>query len=238
MVTLEPFGAGSGGGLIAVDATRVYSPNGGAILACPKTGCAGGPTTIAMANAFGLAVSEGYLYFSGLSQSDGVSRLPLAGGGVEQLVPGGVGTSEVLVTGGRVIYTTSNQVRAVPVAGGASTLLYATPDGSGVNSFAASATDLYLGVNTGNLVRIPLGGGQATTLATGQGNMYVAVDGSNLYWGAYGANAQSGSAVRKMPLAGGAVTELIATSPPPDALVIDDTYVYYTSGGKVYAVAK
>ncbi|MGH7439742.1 MAG: hypothetical protein ACRENE_28970 [Polyangiaceae bacterium] len=238
MVTLNPYGGAGTWGLIALDATHVYSANGTSVVSCPKTGCPGA-SGMAIESGFdvwGLTVSSGYVYFSGFKDSDGLSRVAVDGGPVQQLVATGVGTSDVLVAGGNVIYSTGNgRVSTVPIAGGASTLLYATPDGSGVNSFVASATDLYLGVNSGNVLRLPLGGGQPTTIATNQGNPQLAIDDANLYW----TSATGGSSrIRKMALGGTSIADLLTGGAGLWSLAIDDAYVYFTCAGLVCAVPK
>jgi len=239
MVTLNPYGGSGTLGLIALDATSVYSANGSSLVSCPKTGClSGSGTTVESGvDVWGLAVSGGYVYFSGFNDSDGLSRVALGGGPVQRLVASGVGTSNVLVAGDKVIYGTGNgHVSSVPLTGGSPTLLYATPDGSGVNSFVASATDLYLGVNTGNVLRLPLGGGQPTTIATTQGTSQLAIDAANLYWSR---SSGSTSAIRKMALGGTSIVDLITVAPVASlAIAIDDAYVYYNCAGLLCAVAK
>jgi hypothetical protein len=239
MVTLNPYGGAGTFGLIALDATRVYSANGTSLVSCPKSGCLGasGTTVESGTDVWGLTVNGGYVYFSGFNDSDGLSRVAVGGGKVQQLVASGVGTSEVMIAGGNAIYSTGNgRVSSVPVAGGASKLLYATPDGSGVNSFVASATDLYLGVNSGNVLRLPLGGGQPTTIATNQGNPQLAIDDANLYW-----SGSSGgtSVIHKMALGSTSMADLITVAPMASlSIAIDDAYVYYSCAGLVCAVPK
>jgi hypothetical protein len=74
----------------------------------------------------------------------------------------------------------------------------------------------------GELLKMPIGGGVPTVIATYQGSLAaLTTDGTSLYWGG-GANA-----LVKVPLAGGTPFTLGATA--PNAIVVDDTSVYWTT---------
>jgi hypothetical protein len=231
-------------GQFAVDGTNVYSPAvpadiaGGTVIAiCPRTGCAGAGSTLATGDVWGIAVADDFLYFtSGASTSSpGVSRVPVSGGPVTALAPDDSAFS-LVVAGGNVIYATSSfAVKSVPIDGGAPTNFYSAPDQDGVSSLVADSANVYLAVGDGNIVRVPLAGGAPTTIATGQGAESLAIDAEYLYWGA---NSIEGTIIRKMALGGGPVVDLGTASLPANGVAVDATYVYFTSGGNVYAIPK
>ncbi len=248
MIALNPYGQD---GLVAVDGTNVYSPavpagNAGAtvIAICPRTGCADAGSTIATGDVTAIAAADGFIYFTQATSasSPGVARVPVSGGPVTALSPDDSAWGLVLA-GGNIIYATGSfglpsiqMVKSVPIDGGAPTNLYSPPDNAGVNSLVADSANVYLAVNDGNIVRVPLGGGAPTTIATGQeDNVWLAIDPEYLYWGA---NSIEGTIIRKMALGGGPVVDLGTAPLPANGVAVDATYVYFTSGGDVYAIPK
>jgi hypothetical protein len=88
--------------------------------------------------------------------------------------------------------------------------------------------------------RVPLTGGAATTLATLPGDVDIAsshhnlvTDGSYLYW-------QDDTAVRQMPIGGGTITELAATTPqttPTAGVYLLGDRLIYASGNEIRSVS-
>jgi hypothetical protein len=74
------------------------------------------------------------------------------------------------------------------------------------------------------IVRVPRAGGSSVTLARAAPGVPPALDGTNLYWGARGAD---GGSIVQVPLIGGAVTTL-APAVYPQCLTVDETNVYWT----------
>jgi hypothetical protein len=82
-------------------------------------------------------------------------------------------------------------------------------------------------------MKVPLGGGSTTTLASGQtGPGAITMDATSVYWVNYsdGSNSGGGS-VMKMPLGGGTPTVLAAGQFRPNGMAVDATSVYWITEG-------
>jgi hypothetical protein len=117
------------------------------------------------------------------------------------------------------------------VDGGATTFLY-TPEGAdagnGIAALAADANYVYFATTqSGIIARVPVGGGNAVTLASGQGFApAMAVDTTNVYW-----IDNPHQAVRTVPICGGAVTTLATGQPGPGGIAVDANNVYWSNVG-------
>jgi hypothetical protein len=94
-------------------------------------------------------------------------------------------------------------------------------------------------------MKVPLGGGSTTTLASGQSTpMSVAVDAASVYWTNFGTAADNfmDGTVMSAPLDGGTATTLASEQSTPVSIVVDATSVYWLdvvgSGNAVMKVAK
>ena len=99
-------------------------------------------------------------------------------------------------------------------------------------ALALDATNLYF-TSPPYVLKVPLGGGMATTLASHIGSLdgaSVTVDGTNMYF-------TTGRFVGKVPIAGGMVTTLGKTS-SYGAVAVDATSVYWTAASATGAVYK
>ena len=99
---------------------------------------------------------------------------------------------------------------------------------------AVDTTNVYW-TNTGggpagtiiNLVmKVPLGGGLAVTLASGEGALGIAVDATSVYWTDMG-----DFKLMKAPLAGGTPVTLASDLDFPNGIAVDSTSVYWTNSG-------
>jgi hypothetical protein len=91
----------------------------------------------------------------------------------------------------------------------------------------------YPSSNISRIKRVPLAGGSAVTLATSPsfvGMRDIANDGSSLYWA-------DATGLRKMPIGGGAVTTLVASSGIV-SVGLDVSRVYYSLGASIRSIAK
>jgi hypothetical protein len=109
---------------------------------------------------------------------------------------------------------------------------------SGAQWFAINATIVAWTDASGTVKSMPLAGGAATTVASGQVSpSYLAVDSVNAYWITSPGSTTAGGVVQA-PLAGGSVTTLAAAQALPDGLAIDATHVYWIHGGGIGTVSR
>jgi hypothetical protein len=108
-----------------------------------------------------------------------------------------------------------------------------TPENPGVVEIAIDATDVHFRSvwtgtgNTGNVMKIPLEGGTATTHAPDEGWFSpLAVDATRVVWVSNSASA--GSMVRTVPLGGGTPTTIATAGSSPYGVALDDSWVYWT----------
>jgi hypothetical protein len=193
---------------LAVDASYVYWSElmAGTVMKVPLTG--GAPTTVASAapSPWQIALDETDVYWIG----QGVMKAPKVGGAAIELTPSlpmpptaglAVNATNVYFTSGPPAGTSG--VSTVPSQGGTATVLYAdTGFSAPLGPIAIDATRAYWADGSNAVLCVPLSGGAAITLATGQENVVaIAVDETAVYWLVNG-NASTGQgAVMKLPLA-------------------------------------
>lgn len=101
---------------------------------------------------------------------------------------------------------------------------------------AVDSTSVYWTTFTtpGGVLKVPLGGGIPTTLASPVSAGYIAVDSANVYWTS---QVGFGGSVMKVPLGGGATTTLDDNAGfNPFAIAVDSTSVYWVQEGNGPAV--
>jgi hypothetical protein len=221
----------------------------------PDTGPCGaegaGLVTLASAQPLplGLAVDSTSVYWTDAHPSakgpgplDGtVMKVALCGGAPTTLATGDFRGRGVAADATSVYWTNSGgTVMKVPLNGGKTTTLASTfGDANQPAAIAVDATSVYWtnvefgcmgdGGCDSNLMSVPLGGGAATTLLSGQsGGNAIALDTTSVYW-------PTSSLVLKVPLGGGAAVTLDPGGVvEPWAIAVDSTSVYlsrYTCSG-------
>ena len=199
-------------GGVAVDATHVYVATqfDGQILRVAKAGGALEKVTDAAIGAGQMAVDEGSVYFLQFSKISGALRkVPKAGGPAVELATGIRGGDSLFATKTHLYWTAREGIFSVPKAGGPATLeVPPSPLGSALQ-VAADATHLYFAVDPARskLYRRPLAGGPAEVLSPSiNGNAPIRVLGGQLYF--TDNQGSSGTAVKRIPVAGGAPVSL------------------------------
>jgi hypothetical protein len=255
-------------GEIAVDSENVYwanlyeetsdpgAPIPPLIMSIPKTG--GTPVVLAAVRGFpsGIAVDSERVYWTVLISVDAETQT------YEGRLWG------VPKTGGAAALLASEPGRIVAMAMDDDNLYWANPDTRSIMSVAkaggspvtlasglaylqagiqVSATSVYWTISSevpseGALLEVPKRGGNVVTLASGIFGESVAVDNDSVYWSRFD---DSAALLMRMPRNGGTAMVLASTSSVPDAIVLDESYVYWTTpgtprgdAGGVWAVAK
>jgi len=124
-----------------------------------------------------------------------------------------------------------SEIWSVPVAGGAPVMLSLGPANGGVLGLVVDATSVYwteitLNPVAGWVMKAPLGGGEAVTLAAATWPIGIAVDATSVYW-AESEEGLSADVIKKVSLDGGAPTTL-APAAGPNTIAVDATGVYWT----------
>jgi hypothetical protein len=99
---------------------------------------------------------------------------------------------------------------------------------------AVDSTSVYWSNFQSAIVKVPLGGGTASTLNAGRTGAGIAIDSKNVYW-AYTVVCAAGqtcppysSAIMSVPLGGGAATTLALSDAQANFVAVDATSVYWT----------
>ncbi len=175
---------------IAVDSSRVYWGTTDSILALALDG--GAPLPLVSTGAQSIAVDSANLYWATGTLPGAMARMPLDGG-AQTTIATMQDTPVAIAVDGMNIYwatldsATTWSINASPTDGGPLTTV-----ASNFVSFLIDSGNLYAWTG-GNLVRLPLAGGSATTLAvvgpgmecgqsTAPAAPPLAIDATNVYW--------------------------------------------------------
>ena len=185
----------------------------------------------AFPQATSLALDADHIYVSAPDGDLGfIQRLPKTGGPAEQLAELPQRTMQVAVDDSHVYFTDmAGGPRAVSKLGGE--VVYIGGGGGGIVwTVAVDATRVYWtrwpGSATGSIESAAKDGTDLQVLSTSESlGLRLVVDDSHVFWG-----DQAGQ-VWAIPKQGGEAVRLAAESKLADHLALDETYVYFTSGG-------
>jgi hypothetical protein len=177
-----------------------------------------------------LAVAAAGAFWTVPDSPGRLMTVPLAGGTATTIAVGDY-EGAVATDGVNLYWTGDMSVFARALAGGSTSTLAVSSHlrGSTDGSIAVDSTSVYVAVNLvgvpGTIVRVPIGGGQLTTIASEQSPLSVAVDATNVYWTN---DDGAGGSVARAPLGGGAPTTL-STGPAASGIAVDGSSVYWTN---------
>ncbi len=220
---------------IAVDGTHVYwtAYTANSISKVPLDG---GPITVladGQVGPQGIAVGNGEVFWT-TSVASAVLKVPIGGGTPIELYSEGPGAYDIVVNTEHIYFTFlhfgTHSVLRMPVLGGATadvTSNLGTPKRLAVDAASLYWTDS----DSHTVMKMPLGGGPAVELASGQFPGAIAVDGTHIYW--------LDGTVSRVPINGGETTIVADVGSLAKDLALDDTHVYFTaSGDSVWKVSK
>jgi hypothetical protein len=214
---------------VTVDSSNVYwgtstdwSTSTSSISKVPTTG--GSATVLASGipytSSIAVDASNAYWIDNGNSY-----KVPIGGGSVTTLAP--AYNTNIVVSSGSLYYAFSpNGVQKVSTSSGSVTVLSAdSAGGAAPYAVAVDSTYVYWSNWSGDLKKIPLGGGSETTISTGVMASSLAVDSTNVYWSDY-------QGIHKIPIGGGTQT-ILTSSISPVSIVLDATRIYWASSTSV-----
>lgn len=232
------------GNAIALDDTYVYWSSllrepVPAVLRAPK---AGGPVEVLASDGLvdmrGLALDDGHVYWVNNWYRGTVQRVAKSGGATETVLAESLRPLWVATTPGGFVWSAQNTDGMADLVGrmraGVATSLSSDIDTAW--EVTVDLTHAYFFTHGGDVRRVALTGGPATTLATKQESpMAVALDDEHVYWSTWGPH-KSGSykpygKVFRAPKAGGAPMEIAGGQTAPTSLAVDDTHVFWTNIG-------
>lgn len=224
---------------LAVDATGIYWTSGSQSAVSVMRAALDGsnPTTLVSGqDTENIVIDANNVYWTentgtGIGSGTGsVFAVPKTGGTAVD-VGSATGTALGLAVEGSSVYwadlpSSGGNILSTAIDGGTPNLVTSfshLPNGMVV----ADAMNVYWANEDGTILKAPLGGGPAGTLATGLNQPHgLAVDASDLYVAVTGSNGTNGSVVR-VPLSGGPPVTLSAGG-SPWAIAVDAVSIYWT----------
>lgn len=229
---------------IALDDRHVYwsSLLGKPVPAIVRASKAGGPVEVLASDGVvdmrGLALDDGHVYWVNNWYRGTVRRVAKSGGSSETVLAEGPRPLWVATTPGGFVWSAQNNDGMTQLIGRMRADV-ATSLSSDIDTAWEVTVDLthaYFITHGGDVRRVALTGGPATTLASKQASpMAVALDDEHVYWSTWGPHMSGDykpyGKVFRAPKAGGAAMELATGQTAPTSLAVDDTHVYWTNIG-------
>jgi hypothetical protein len=210
-------------------------------------GCPAPVPMATVANPYGLAIDDSYLYFSVYSTTGGVMRVPLSGGDPEPIAPNQDNPHDIAVDATNVYFcvndnTAGGHLQAVPKAGGTVTVL-ATALQSVLERVATDGAFAYYITGFNSVYRISTSGGSPAVITAGPYGSSVndvAVSGTDVFLANGGINypsAVAGSAfVGTVPVSGRPDLGRHRMAPGVNSarVAVDAANVYFIDSTSVY----
>ena len=168
-----------------------------------------------------LTADAAYLYWT--TQNQGIRRAPLGGGEAATLVLGEPDAWQLAVDRDNIYWVTlAGDVRKAPLAGGSAVTL---ASGASVSGIAVDGDSLYWATGSqtpsGNIMRLPLGGGPPSVLATVPGGPEaLTIDADNVY-------VATLDSVFKVAKSSGTVERIASGQAGNESIAVDATGVYW-----------
>ncbi len=239
-------------GPLALDDTSVYWANSsassatamdGTVMTVPKAGGMAATVISALGWVRTLAVDSTYVYWTESSFSGpGSLKMALKSGGPPTVLADGV--IGLAIDAAYLYYWQSGSLERMPTGGGTPMPLTTNVSTVGIGSLAVDSANLYW--TTGSLIppsvnRVPIGGGNATQVATGNAPSTVVLDATSMYW--FDADSNNNTLLRQAQLDGSNPQTVVVDGVPP-YLAVDTTGVYWGtinhgpgSGGSIKTLA-
>lgn len=139
---------------------------------------------------------------------------------------------------GYLYWLSSDGLARIPTSGPSPAAASTLPLGTSSTDFLAADTGIYFISSARNSIgKVDPESGLVTTIATGQSGVFaITADDDHLYW----INGGSRAELRKLSVAGGAVTTIawLSGAGARNSIATDEQYVYWSQGSKLMRVVK
>jgi hypothetical protein len=188
----------------------------------------GAPRELASSGeAYPMTIGAGFVWWGEVGSSATIRRVPLTGGAPETIATGMRNPRSMAANASSVFWSDDDGIWRVPTQGGPPTLL--VPNTFQPRGLLLDANFLYWGEgNSGRIARVPLAGGAATTLFSGNNPWQLGLGGGSLYWSSDSAPAP----ISRGPSSGTGMVEIVAADQDvPRDMAVDDAGLYWVEQG-------
>lgn len=219
---------------IAADSSDIYwsAFTGGMISKIPQTGGSVTILTNDNQNDDGVAVANGYVYYTTDDNPGNVIEVPIGGGANTVLASSQDSPTSIAADSSNVFWQDGHgDIQEVPVSGGANTILATSVsyenlvESNGYLYFASGTQILKMSVNGGSIIVLDAAAGYGTYSVSS-----LAVANGNVYW----ANKYDGSSttdtgiINEVSINGGANTLLANAQDEPSSIAAGNNYIAWT----------